>query len=117
MEASADCTVAVDNVAIDWYWIPDSSTTGDPEPMPANSGNKSSFEHVGAPDTFEFEVNWQGPHNQCQTAQPVYLIMIAYDADDNVLWSDSILLRTVRHEATLESVVDILDYCYVKPTL
>ena len=62
MEATADCTVPVDSVGIDWYWIPDTSTTGETEPKPAFSGNKSSFEHVGAPDTFEFEVEWQGPH-------------------------------------------------------
>ena len=38
------------------------------------------------------------------------MVMIAYDADGNVLWYDSLLLRTVRHDATITSPVVTEDF-------
>ena len=108
MEATADCTVPVASVGIDWYWIPDA--TGVVEPKPAFSGTKSEFEHVGAPDDFEFEVDWKCPNPDCFTTSPVLLVYQAYDTDGNVLWEDYLLLRTVKCDDTLTSPITIHDF-------
>ena len=65
---------------------------------------------MGAPDDFEFEVDWKCLHPDCFTTSPVLLVYQAYDADGNVLWEDYLLLRTVKCADTLTSPITIEDY-------